>query len=188
MMRRRMMMQDRGAPTDWDVMWDYSMGMPEDNGFTIEKSGNPIVRMEENGLYVDPASGYVRFSPKDYPTCKQGIYEVELEAILWLTSPNGFRMILSDGEKGVQIYANGSRIDIVEGIVHSTIYTGLSNGTTYTFRIEKIDGENVGRVFLDGEEIYATKKYATEYTVQNYIYFQTSGRYLFKAARFKKIS
>ena len=53
LLRRRMLMQPIRQPViDWDVVWDYTIGLPEDNGFTKTVIGNsPQAEMKRGVRY-----------------------------------------------------------------------------------------------------------------------------------------
>ena len=40
------MMMDTNPAQDWDVVWNYTMGLPEDNGFEKAISLNPSIQMD----------------------------------------------------------------------------------------------------------------------------------------------
>lgn len=193
LLRRRMMM-DTKPTQDWDVVWDYTMGLPEENGFDILIDSAVSIEETENGIKIIP-SGYVRYTPNNYELCNEGIFEVNL-CIKSLPSNNGFRMILSNGAENsegynieaLQIYTNSFVRNSVkyQEVASNTIISDITLNIEYIFRIERRDGVNY--VYLNGEKIkestYSVSKYATE----NRIFFQSGGEYLLKSIKFKKIS
>lgn len=187
-MRRRMMMDTKPAQ-GWDVAWDYTMGMPEDNGFEKVINLNPTIEMTENGLgiYIPGVPDYVRYSPIGFETCNEGIYEETITYYAFDNS-NGNRMILSDGTSGLQIYVVGAQIRFDNGMNNSQIIIAndLVLQKEYVIRIERINGIN--RIYLDGEEVYETKVVSGSFAAGNRIFFQSGGDYLLKSIKFKKIS
>lgn len=179
---------------DWDVVWDYTMGLPENNGFDIVTNWTVLIEETENGIKIIP-NGYVRYNPKNYELCNEGIFEVALE-INSLPENNGFRMILSNGvEKSagtnieaLQIYVNSfirnsakyQRTD------NDSIISDITLNTEYIFRIERRDGVNY--VYLNGEKIKESTDSVSAYAAGNRIFFQSGGEYLLKSIKFKKIS
>lgn len=188
-MRRRMMMETTSAQ-DWDVVWDYTMGLPEDNGFDIFTDSMVSIEETENGIKIIPSkSGYVRYIPKNYELCNEGIFEVALE-INSLPETNGFRMILSNGveKEALQIYVNsfwGNSVKYQKSD-NNSIISNITLNTEYIFRIERRDGVNY--VYLNGEKIKESTDSVSQYATENRIFFQTGGEYLLKSIKFKKIS
>ena len=180
------------TPTqDWDVAWDYTMGLPEENGFEKFMSGSLTIEMTENGLSISIiGNGYVKYTPIGYKTCNEGIYEAEV-MFYSFPSSNGFRMILSDGDEGLQIYcvskmlrynANNSLLHDAAGFLISQLETNI----LYKIKIVRENGVNT--VFLDDEKVYESDVLSTYYANGNNVFFQDNAGYLFKSLKFKKIS
>lgn len=183
---------DTKPTQDWDVAWDYTMGLPEDNGFEKVINLNDTIEMTENGLriYISGYLNYVRYTPIGFETCNEGIYE---ETIIYnaLYISNGNRMILSDGTSGLQIYVLGTgdsgQINYNNGMDNTQIkIANIVANKEYIIRIERIDGIN--RIYLNGEKIYETEVVSGSFTTGNRIFFQSGGDYLLKSIKFKKIS
>lgn len=172
---------------DWDIVWDYTMGYPEENGFEKIVEGSPSIEMTRNELRIIPYGGYVRYTPIGFETCNEGIYE-ETITYYAFSSSNGNRMILSDGTSGLQIYVVDTQIRFNNGMDNSQlmIASGIELQKEYVIRIERLNGIN--KIYLDGEKIYETEVVSGKYTLGNRIFFQTGGEYLLKSIRFKKIS
>ena len=181
----------------WDVVWDYTMGLPEQNGFDIFIDSVVSIEETENGIKIIPSSsGYVRYIPKNYELCNEGIFEVNLY-IKSLSTVNGFRMILSNGAENsagdnieaLQIYTNASIRNSVkyQNVFNNTnIISDITLNTEYIFRIERRNGVNF--VYLNGEKIKESTDSLSEYAGGNRIFFQSGGEYLLKSIKFKKIS
>ena len=173
---------------DWDVAWDYTMGLPEDNGFEKFANGSPLIEMTENGLSISITDErYVRYTPIGFETCNEGIYE-ETVTYNVFADRNGNRMILSDGISGLQIYVIGAQIQFDNGMNNSQliIANDLVLQKEYVIRIERIGGIN--KIFLDGDKIHETEVVSERFTAGNRIFFQSGGDYLLKSIKFKKIS
>ena len=193
-MRRRMMM-DKKPVQDWDVAWDYTMGLPEDNGFEKVINANPQIEMTESGVQIIPGNGYVRYAPKNYRLCNEGIFEVDLH-IKSIPVRDGFRMILSNGAvnsaginiESLQIYVNSFSRNSAkyQRQDNDSIISDITLNTEYIFRIERRDGVNY--VYLNGEKIKESTDSISEYAAGNRIFFQSGGEYLLKSIKFKKIS
>lgn len=187
LLRRRIMMETTPAK-DWDVAWDYMMGVPDENGFEKTVDRSPLIEMTENGLNISITDGgYVRYIPIGYETCNEGIFE-ETITYYAFSSSNGNRMILSDGTSGLQIYVVNTQIRFNNDANNSQIIIAndIELQKEYIIRIERLNGIN--RIFLDGEEVYETEVVSGSFTTGNRIFFQTDGDYLLKSIKFKKIS
>lgn len=188
------MMQIKPAQ-GWDVVWDYTMGMPEENGFEKAVEGAPKLTLDNDGLYVFVSSekGYVRYVPIGYETCNEGTYE---ETVVFLTVPtaNGNRMILSDGRSGCQIFIytlNPSEFGIwYEAGGKQEYIKKLNLNEEYTIRVERID--NMNTIYVNSEEVYRSDILSKSYTTENRIFFQNdtvnSIEAILKSIKFKKIS
>lgn len=195
LLRRRMLMQPIRQPViDWDVVWDYTMGLPEDNGFTKTVSGNsPQAEIQQDGLRITVAmaTDYIRYDPTDYPTCNEGIWEIEL-SFAGLPINEGVRMILSDGEKGCQIFIRAISGDGKYAVLYNAenIQTQILRAdpnVQYILRIERRNGYNT--VYLNDAQIYESDIESRAYTTGNRLFFQNSPiDATLKSVKFKKIS
>lgn len=178
---------DTKPAQDWDVVWDYTMGLLEENGFEKNADGSPLIEMTGNGLHIIPYGGYVRYTPIGFETCNEGICEETITYYAFSNS-NGNRMILSDGISGLQIYVISAQIRFNNGMNNSklTIADDLVLQKEYVIRIERIGGIN--KIFLDGDKIHETEVVSGSFTTGNRIFFQSGGEYLLKSIKFKKIS
>lgn len=179
---------------DWDVAWDYTMGLPEDNGFTKTVSGNsPQAEIQQDGLRITVAMGtdYIRYEPTDYPTCNEGIWEIEL-SFAKLPFNDGVRMILSDGEKGCQIYVRATSSDGQYAVLYNTgsgqtQILNVNPNAQYILRIERRNGHNT--VYIDDIQVYESDVESTSYTLGNRLFFHKSPLdTTLKSMKFKKIS
>ena len=196
LLRRRMMMETR--PTqDWDIVWNYTMGLLENNGFDILIESKVSIKETENGIEIIPSNtaSYVRYIPKNYEICNEGILEVVLH-IKSLPINSGFRMMLSNGVanslganiEALQIYVNSFEKNSVKYqiVEYGNIISDITLNTEYIFRIERRDGVNY--VYLNGEKIKESTDSVSKYATENRIFFQSGGEYLLKSIKFKKIS
>ena len=187
MLRRRTMMVDTKPTQDWDVVWDYTMGLPEENGFEKVVNGSPSIQMVLNGLNIIPYNGYVRYTPTEFEICNEGIYE---ETIIYnaFSNKSGNRMLLSNGSYGLQIFIVENQIRFNNGMDNTQLAIAYNIATSkeYIIRIERLNGVN--RIYLDGEKIYETEVVSGSYVSGNRIFFQYGGGYLLKSIKFMKIS
>ena len=103
MLRRRSLLELQAPAQDWDVVWNYTMGLPEITGFEKFVQGTPIITLVDDGLnIVNSQDYYVRYVPIGFETCNEGILEAEVvfQNLPNVTGVGGFRMILSDGKRG----------------------------------------------------------------------------------------
>ena len=193
MLRRRMMMETRPAQ-DWDIVWDYTMGYPEENGFEKYIQGTPTIAFTDDGVrIVSNGDYYVRYQPSEIElqTCNEGIYEAE---VVFRNLPNvngvaGFRMILSDGSKGCQISTDLTPYPVVMYDSNEKLLKirDIDYDVNYIFRIERINGIN--RIYADNELIYQSEIPSGSFAAGNRVFFQ--GYPLdatLKSIKFKKIS
>lgn len=181
---------DTKPAQDWDVVWDYTMGLPEENGFEKVIDASPEIKMTGDGLRIIPYGGYVRYTPIGFETCNEGIYE-ETITYYAFSNKNGNRMILSDGTSGLQIFVLGTgdygQINYNNGMDNTQIkIANIVANKEYVIRIERIGGIN--RIYLNGEKICETEVVSGSFAAGNRIFFQTGGDYLLKSIKFKKIS
>lgn len=196
-MRRRMMMETTSAQ-DWDVVWDYTMGLPEENGFEKYEVGNGeyfSISLESDGLRIlfsraeGSGGAYVRYCPVDYRECSEGIYEIDVQSNVNVEQLNGCRVILGNSDligNQVAIFKQALNYNYGGVNVYRAIKSIVAN-EWYTVRIERKAGTNY--VFLNGEKVYETStEISTGSTSENRIFFQSYGDYLLKSIKFKKIS
>lgn len=190
-MRRRMLMDFLKDPTeDYDVVWDYTMGFPEDNGFTLTTryiSDNS--EMTKNGvLYRPPVSvnqPYFELVPTGYTICNEAIFEANVAILEFNSGDNGMRLAISDGSSGVQIYVRSGSLYLQENRTQTHI-RDLSVNVDYIFKIIRKDEKN--EVYLDNDLIYQSITASSLYNTKTRAMFQNGGQYLLEAIKFKKIS
>lgn len=177
---------------DWDIVWDYTMGLPEDNGFTKTISGNNAYdELTDEGLKIEVTNNpsYLKYEPIGYETCNEGIYEIKLFITSVPTNPailNGIRLLLSNGVAGNQICINGNQIKYLAGGTQIKI-TDMPYEEDFIIKIESIEGKNY--VYCNNEPIYQSSTASTLYTAGNRLFFQANPlRTLLKYIKFKKLS
>lgn len=175
---------------DWDVAWDYTMGFPEDNGFTLTTqyiSDNS--EMTENGVLYRPRASvlqaYFELVPTGYTICNEAIFETTVKILEFNSGDNGMRLAISDGSSGAQIYVRSGSLYLQENRTQTYI-RDLSVNTDYIFKIIRKGEKN--EVYLDNDLIYESTVASSFYNTKTRVMFQNGGQYLLKAIRFKKIS
>ena len=190
MLRRRTMMADTKPTQDWDVVWDYTMGFPEENGFTLVTT-LPTLQAEmtlEGVSYKPPINSntpYFELSPTEYVLCEEAIFEVDASIQEFTDKPNGLRIMISDQSQGLQIYVYNGMLYFQNKTLHEPL-SELQTDTIYTFRIERKGGINT--VFLNGRLMYEGSAVSAKYNTKTRVIFQNGGIYLLKSIKFKKIS
>lgn len=188
MFRRRMMLEShKNDDIDWDLEWDYTMGLPEDNGFKKTINGTNISdELTVNGLLISVNSnGYIRYRPIGFETCNEGIYEIKL-IISRIPTSNGVRLILSNGTNGNQIFIHSNQIKYDQRGAQIKIDNVIFD-TELTIKIERINNQNY--VYVNNEIIYQSKIVSIWYTGGNDLFFQTNPlKAVLKSIKLKKIS
>lgn len=158
MTRRRAMMAGIALP-EWDVEWDYTMGLPTTvPGFSLLSSGTGSITMTESGLYIragSSSSAYRYYTLLDYG-CTTGV----MEAVLTIPSESatanrafGFLQI-SNTTEALRCYFFHSattdklRLDNGSELKGGTGVFDFSYDTEMTVRLEIDNG--VGQIYLDG--------------------------------------
>ena len=190
MMRRRSLMDTQTPIQDWDVVWNYTMGLPEDNGFTLTTqyiSDNS--EMTESGVLYRPQASvsqpYFELVPTGYTICNEAIFEANVAILEFNSGDNGMRLAISDGSSGAQIYARSGSLYLQENRTQTHIIN-LSTNSDYIFKIVRKDGKN--EVYLDNDLIYESTVASSLYNTKTRLMFQNGGEYLLKSIKFKKIS
>ena len=196
MNRRRMMMASSRKHNPNVLRWDYTMGMPEDNGFERYSNGtNYSYEMTNNGLIITPSiQNYVRLNPLESSLqfCNEGILEIRVNIVsIHSGTYNGLRLILSDGEGGCHIQIrslneNTMFYNTTQNLFISIPDVKLRENTDYTIRIERKQG--MSYVYVDNEQVYSTGIKSMGYAEYNRILFQEGGEYILKSIYLEKIS
>ena len=107
MIRRRMMMAASRQHNQNVLQWDYTMGMPEDNGFEKTAKGTVILNMTDDGLSInvyDALEQFVQYAlPSNLRYCNEGILETKVIFSAFGSFTEGHRLQLSDGEQGFSV-------------------------------------------------------------------------------------
>ena len=150
LLRRREMIQASGGESAGSA-WDYTMGLPEDNGWTKAVSSTAfkdILSETYVSLTGNKASGYIRFIWPDHASV------CSFEAEISLANNTCFQMYLSDGvdkviRVRVQYSQNYKGIWLINAssMDDSTKLQAISSGTFYKIKLV-LDGD-VGHVYVD---------------------------------------
>ena len=168
---------------DYDVVWDYTTGMPEENGFTLTTQYiNNNSEMTENGVLYRPQASisqpYFELVPTGYTICNEAIFEGNVAILEFNSGDNGMRLAISDGSSGAQIYVRSGSLYLQENWTHTYI-RDLSVNTDYIFKIIRKGEKN--EVYLDNDLIYESTIASSRYNTKTRVMFQNGGQYLLKS-------
>ena len=172
----------------WDISWDYTDGLPEDNGFTKTYSQGAAI-MTANGL--ECTGDNLAYTPNNEQSCTKAVFECVFipEVLGSQSSPsgNGIKLVVFNGTRATTIGINSNGICGYKASIsgYEIAYSNISVNTEYTIRIET-EGDT-GTVYLNDESVYTVALAATAAT-NNRIFAstgETSAKTLFKAFRYK---
>lgn len=140
--------------------WDYTMGMPEDNGFTVKKIDNATAEITDDGLLVKAGEQYSLAYFASLPTWDGGKIIVECEYLVkktWYEGTNyGTQICASDGGNGAMVYGKTNEIVLATGTDAKAIATWGTpedydySATTALVRIE-YDVSTGLKAYFNGE-------------------------------------
>lgn len=160
-------MAQKPSGEQWDYVWNYTDGMPEDNGATKVVSGSPTINMTPEGLEISTTSNhYVAYRYPDYQS-NSGVIEVVFTASENLGTGNNLRAGYSDGEKGMQICTPSG---IVAPYGRSTPSAELATNQINTIRVSL----RSNKFWLNGE-VVGEVNYYTDYSTNTQVMIQQSG-------------
>lgn len=179
---------------DWDIVWDYTMGLPEDNGFILSRNGtHEICEITDDGLHVKSlyAGTTSRYIISDYRKCNEGIIEAKVKIISAGSISEGFIMMLSnDGIKGAHIRISLSNNKGLLRYNEATTYVPTNNyldlNTDYIIKI--VMRSNINYIYLNGNLVYQSEISSTNHVSDNRFLFQNVGEWILKSIKFKRIS
>ena len=135
----------------WDVNWDYTMGLPEDNGFTVTNPENAA--MQSDGLVL--TKSYLAATGK--LSTGKAIVEVEYVQIKpsYAGNTTGFYFTLCDGTNFMTAYRTGNGLFVVidrkgsAGGPAKTLISDVDSGDNHVMRFE-LDPESGLSIYSDG--------------------------------------
>ena len=185
-MRRRMLMTKPKQPEyEWDYEWDYRDGvLLEDSGLMVKTtSGSSSSEMTDDGqrLTVHRSPAHVKLTSAKQPTCNSGVLYAKF-VLIRLASANGFRLMLSNGTNGIQVYINSTNGLYVDNT--GTAICALDLLVEYELMIVlNKSGEN--EVYLNGERVCSTTSFETQYCNNNNVIQQEGGETLLRELKYK---
>lgn len=145
-------MGQKPSGEQWDYVWNYTDGMPEDNGATLATSGTQSAVMKSDGLEISIAGeGYRAYRFPSLQT-NSGVIEVDFIPPQNLGTGQNIRTGYSNGSSGFQTSA-------VMGVITPMLYTtpsaNLIADQVNTIRVQKtvnafwLNGNLVGENLAD---------------------------------------
>jgi len=170
LMRRRGLLTV-GSDIDWDLEWDYTMGLLENNGWTKESSGTAPSSMVTEGQRIQSAmNSWIRLNPPSaYTAITSGIMEVVASCTYMTGIPGSqpvatsqnLRLCLSNGANGIHTLVNGGDGGASTGIglkimdngtpYLCTLISPWVSGAEHTVRL--ILNNGIGEVWVDGVKV-----------------------------------
>lgn len=181
-------MMQGAAQEEWDFAWDYMSGLaPDDAGMEkyISSEGNASGDLTEYGYLITAKStAHIRLVPPQ-KTMETGVVSIDVVfKSFHYGGTNGFRLLLSNGTNGSQVYVNyGGDLRYAYGSNITTLCR-LYKDTDYNINLQlNNNGENV--VYLNESEILRTKTLSTSYCTENRIFQQDGGSTLIKSIKYR---
>jgi len=177
---RRRGMVDKAEEETWDCVWDYTMGLPGNNGWTKTISGgaaNVTEALTSTHLEISAKQGcYIRYDAPSAGSVSKGV----MEAVFNTAQPvSGAQQLaglcIGDGTYALFVAVTpDSRLRFWDKNLPSNstvVYNDIQNRVYYTIRL--VLNENVGEIYVDGTKVATvdtTKTYykrASRFTAQS---------------------
>lgn len=151
MRRRRALLAQKPSSEQWDYVWNYTDGMPEDNGATLATSGTQSAVMKSDGLEISTRTGYRAYRFPSLQT-NSGVIEVDFIPPQNLGTEQNIRVGYSNGSSGFQTSA---AMGVITPMQHTTPSANLIADQVNTIRVQKtvnafwLNGNLVGENLAD---------------------------------------
>lgn len=186
-LRRRNLESECGEARD--VSWDYTMGLPEDNGFSREIYNDAASVLTDDGVMLQASSyAYIKYT---FPvkTAKRAVVEVVVQFKDISATQNGFRLLLSNGSYGNEIFAkisggSPSILYATNSINGKMLKRDLDLNTDYKIRLE-FDEALGNKVYVNDLLVGEYEEFSTYYCKSNALFQQDSGTTLLKSLKYK---
>lgn len=179
------------AVTAWDISWDYTEGLPENNGFTKTYTDG-TANMTSNGLECSGSS--LAWTPNNEQTATTTIFETvfipEILSSQNSANGNGFKLAVFNGSRAMTVGVNSQGVCYYDAARsgYSVATSNISTNTEYLLRIET--GQSEGKIYLDGE-LVSTVALASTSTTNSRVFGAASarsGKTLIKAIRYDYVT
>ena len=164
--RRRGMVEGEPIP-EWDYEWDYTKGLPQNNGWNVSTSGSTSETLASTRLETGAANSAYRYYSPSGASVSKGVMEVVFNT----AQPfNGnyqqmcqFRIgnstyclfMVVTGNKCLRFWNNSS-------VANATpVYTALQDRTYYKVRI--VLNESVGEIYVNDTKVATVDTTTTTY-------------------------
>ena len=149
MQRRRALMGQKTSGEQWDYVWNYTDGMPEDNGATKVNSGSfNTITMTESGLVITTTSNsYVAYRFSGYQS-NAGTIECEFIMSESPSSGQNIRVGYSNGTSGFQTQASSG---VITPVNRSTPSASSNFGAINTVKVRWENSK--GSFWLNGTPV-----------------------------------
>ncbi len=144
-------MAERDSLPEWDYEWDYTMGLPSDNGWELLTSGTGSIVMIEDGLQMEASTSARRSYTKYDYAASTGV----MECTFYIPTPTDSSLPLAiirtgnaDVSEGVVFYYTSGKATSVRRWNASSFGNGTAIrnsfefNTIYTVRIALKDGQS----------------------------------------------
>jgi hypothetical protein len=180
--------------TAWDILWSYSDGLPEANGFTKTYNQNASVSLDSNGLLCTATgNANLAWTPNNESSCTKTVFEcVFVPKVLSSQSTangNGVKFAVFNGTRASTISVNSKGVCGYKASIsgYEVGYSDINVDTEYTIRIET-EGDT-GTVSINGVVVYTVPLGSTSTTNSRiFAAINTGVSTLFKSWRYKFIS
>ena len=181
----------------WDIEWDYTDGLLQNNGFTLLASNASTQTIESDGVLVanTSSSGSISFGIADEPVpCSRIVYESTFNPKTLATLPAtpkgvGYYILFVNNGKGINVALNSGGLGYYEGKDQATkgwhfASTPIAADTEHTLRLEVDDSESTADLYLDSSFV-TTFGIAATSTTQTKIYQNQGGSTLHKSIKIR---
>lgn len=183
-------MAQKPSGEQWDYAWNYTDGMPEDNGFVKTITGDSNSTMTEDGVSLTAQDSYTGRSVQyAFPIVQtpSGIVEVEARFDLFSSYTNqpNFRLCLSNGSSGGQIMCPPRGICLMtnQSAGSAEKIADISTGVWYVIRI--VLKGSVFDVYLNESKIVSDRNNLTTYANQTRIMQQGGGQTTIRSIKYR---
>lgn len=209
LIRRRGLLTLGESDIDWDLEWDYTMGLLENNGWTKETSGTASSAMQTGGQRIQSAmNSWIRLNPPSaYTAITSGVMEIVASCAYTTGYPGSqpvaasqnLRICLSNGTNGIQTLVNGGNGGASTGVglkimdngtpYLCTLISPWVSGAEHTVRL--ILNNGIGEVWVDGTKVVGSVNASSIlYATATRIWSQNSNNQptILKSVKLKKYS
>jgi hypothetical protein len=187
MQRRRALMAQKPYGEQWDYIWNYTDGMPENNGFTKTATGGSYSYLASDGVVLCAIGAFNIQYVFPVQQTINGVVEI---VVKFDSTPSddivqGFRFCVSNGSDGGQIMCPTKGLCLMTSSNgnYAEKIADVSTGVWYVIRIS-LKGP-VFDVYLNNEKIVADRANLDLFATQTRIMQQAGGQSTLKSIKYK---